>query len=253
MDLALVQCPNCLKVFQYYDYISHTEICRNYKINNSISNEDIDADDENEQDLENPARKPLKHYQQDLENSARKPLKHYQQDLENPARKPRKHYQQDLENPARKSNNKQDLENPARKPLKHYQQDLENPNINSIYYSNNYNNNNNGTSSFELFNPMFNRGFYNNINNNMNNNNSLENLVTNIENLDIGLGCENIEQYGCKIIISEVIECAICLNNYDIGSEFYLMKCLHSFCKICAEIWFDSRSFCPLCKANLKI
>ena len=223
MDLALVQCPNCVKVFQYYDYLSHQEICRNYENYNTLS--DIEADDENEQDLENPARK------------------HYEQDLENPTRT---HYEQDLENPTRK----------------HYQQDLENPNINPIYYSNNYNNNynNNGTSSFELFNPMFNRGFinhrYSNIDTNMDINqsdNSLENLLTNIENLDIGLGRDNLEQYGCKLNITEVIECAICLNNYDVGSEFYLMKCLHSFCKICAEVWFESRSFCPLCKTNLKL
>jgi len=179
MDLALVQCHNCLKVFQYYDYLSHTEICKNYENYNTLS--DIEADDENEGHGED-------------------------------------------------------------------------------YFE--YNKGARGAEALDLFNPMFNRGFYNNINNNMdidiNNNinlpeNSVENLLTNIENIDIGLGCENIEQYGCKIIISEVIECAICLNNYDIGSEFYLMKCLHSFCKICAELWFESRSFCPLCKTNLKL
>ena len=191
MDLALVQCPNCVKVFQYYDYISHSEICRNYEsftnnraqVDLSLTNEDIDADDENEDDDEDRIGDGI-----------------------------------------------------------------------GI---------GDGISIEDMYNPMFNRGFYNNMNNNMNNNmdidtnnisdNSLENLLTNIGNLDIGLGRENIEQYGCKIAIPEVIECTICLNAYDIGSEFYTMKCMHSFCKICSELWFESRSFCPLCKTNLKL
>jgi len=181
MDLALVQCPKCEKVFQYYDYLSHTKICRNYEsFTNYGALADIDADDENED-----------------------------------------YYSDD---------NRGEL----------------------------------GMSIIDIFNPMFNRGFtnhrYSNMDDNMDDNidintpdNSLENLLTNIDNLDIGLGRENIEQYGCKIAIQEETECAICLNNYDIGSEFYTMKCMHSFCKMCSEVWFESRSFCPLCKSNLKL
>ena len=190
MDLALVQCPNCVKVLQYYDYMSHQEICRNYesftykgfKGAEAPSAEALaDADDENEDEYED----------EDINYI-----------------------------------NKGEL----------------------------------GMSLIDMYNPMFNRGFTNNRYSNMNNNmdtdirdNSFENLLTNIENLDIGLGHENIEQYGCKIAIPEVIECAICLNAYDIGSEFYTMKCMHSFCKMCSEVWFESRSFCPLCNTNLKL
>ena len=193
MDLALVQCSKCEKVFQYYDYVSHTEICRNYE---SFTNKgargaealaDIDADDEYDDD--------------------------------------------DDENKNRIGD--------------------------GIGIGD-------GISIEDMYNPMFNRGFtnhrYSNMNNNIDNNmdtdmrdNSFENLLTNIGNLDIGLGRDNIEQYGCKIAIPEIIECTICLNTYDIGNEFYTMKCMHSFCKICSELWFESRSFCPLCKTNLKL
>jgi hypothetical protein len=205
MDLALVQCPNCVKVLQYYDYVSHQEICNNYEnltnkgardsfLEKPYQNKgfkgaealaDADADDENEDDDED-----------------------------------------------------------------------------EDYFD--YNKVELCMSLIDMYNPMFNRGFTNYRYSNMDNiidtniytnppNNSVENLLTNIENLDIGLGRENIEQYGYKIAISEVIECAICLNAYDIGSEFYTMKCMHSFCKICSELWFESRSFCPLCKTNLKL
>lgn len=188
MDLALVQCPNCVKVFQYYDYVSHSEICRKYEsftYNGALANEDIDADDEYDDD----------------EN--------------------------------------------------------ENRIGDGIGIGD-------GISIEDMFNPMYNRGFtnhrYSNMDDNMYNNmdtdirdNSFENLLTNIGNLDIGLGRDNIEQYGFKIAIPEIIECTICLNTYDIGSEFYTMKCMHSFCKMCSELWFESRSFCPLCKTNLKL
>ena len=194
MDLALVQCPNCVKVLQYYDYMSHQEICRNYesftykgfKGAEATSAEDpSDADDENEDENEDDDEDEDINYR-----------------------------------------NKGEL----------------------------------GMSLIDIYNPMFNRGFinhrYSNIDNNMDTDirdNSFENLLTNIENLDIGLGRENIEQYGCKIAITEEIECSICLNNYEIGSEFYNMKCMHSFCKMCSEVWFESRSFCPLCNTNLKL
>ena len=194
MDLALVQCPNCEKVFQYYDYVSHTEICRNYesftykgfKGASAPSAEALaDADDENEDDEDEDYFDYNKGFKGDSVSLA---------------------------------------------------------------------------EALDMYNPMFNRGFtnhrYSNMDDNMNTDmrdNSLANLLTNIVNLDIGLGRENIEQYGCKIAIPEITECSICLNNYDIGSEFYTMKCMHSFCKICSELWFESRSFCPLCKTNLKL
>ena len=204
MDLALVQCPNCVKVLQYYDYMSHQEICNNYESftnKGALTNEDIDADDENEDENEDE--------DEDYFDYRNKGFKGTEATLDD---------------------NRGEL----------------------------------GMSLIDMYNPMFNRGFinhrYSNMDDNMYNNmdtdirdNSFENLLTNIENLDIGLGRENIEQYGCIIAITEEIECSICLNNYEIGSEFYNMKCMHSFCKMCSEVWFESRSFCPLCNTNLKL
>jgi hypothetical protein len=205
MDLALVQCPNCVKVLQYYDYMSHQEICRNYE---NFTNKGA-----RDSFLEKP-------YQNKGFNGAEASSAEALADA-----------------------------------------DDENEDDNEDYFD--YNKVELGMSLIDMYNPMFNRGFTNHRYSNMDNiidtntnyvdDNSLENLLTNIENLDIGLGRENIEQYGCKIAILEIIECTICLNAYDIGSEFYTMKCMHSFCKMCSELWFESRSFCPLCKTNLKL
>ena len=206
MDLALVQCPKCVKVFQYYDYVSHQEICRNYE---NFTNKGA-----RDSFLEKP-------YQNKGFKGSEAPSAEALADID-------------------ADDEYDDDEN-------------ENRIGDGICIED-------GISIEDMFNPMFNRGFtnhrYSNMDDNMDINthdNSLENLLTNIGNLDIGLGRENIEQYGCKITITEEIECSICLNNYEIGSEFYNMKCMHSFCKICAELWFESRSFCPLCKTNLKL
>ena len=210
MDLALVQCPKCEKVFQYYDYVSHQEICRNY--------ESFTYKGARDSFLEKP-------YQNKGFKGAEAPSAEALADID-------------------ADDEYDDDEN-------------ENRIGDGIGIGD-------GISIEDMYNPMFNRGFtnhrYSNMDDNMYNNmdtdmrdNSFENLLTNIGNLDIGLGRDNIEQYGCKITITEEIECSICLNNYEIGSEFYNMKCMHSFCKICAELWFESRSFCPLCKTNLKL
>jgi hypothetical protein len=212
MDLALVQCPNCVKVLQYYDYMSHQEICRNYE--NFTNKEARDSF------LEKP-------YQNKGFKGAEAPSAEALADADD-------ENEDDDEDYFDYNNGFKGAEAPlAEAPL---------------------------DEVLDIYNPMFNRGFtnhrYSNMDDNMNTDmrdNSLANLLTNIENLDIGLGRDNIEQYGCKIAILEIIECAICLNAYDIGSEFYTMKCMHSFCKICSELWFESRSFCPLCKTNLKL
>ena len=110
----------------------------------------------------------------------------------------------------------------------------------------------------DLYNPMIDRGF-NNISNNTTNNyfNTIENNNINIQNnsdlpFDIGLGIENLSLYSTKIPIAEDSYCVICMNTYEKGNEFYLMKCLHSFCDECSKRWFDFKSVCPLCKTNMK-
>jgi len=114
----------------------------------------------------------------------------------------------------------------------------------------------------EIYNPMFNRGFYNELDSNggMNGvvndgvNNDINNIIQQVSriSIDTGLGSDNLLHYGNLEMILEQCECSICLNTYDIYSQFYKFKCNHAFCIICSETWFENNSYCPLCKTNLK-
>ncbi len=116
-----------------------------------------------------------------------------------------------------------------------------------------------------LYNPMLNRGFYNESEyNEFNtyNNNTDENplsLLTNQlltlnmnSNTGLGLGSDNLGLYSTLIPINTESYCVICMNTYDVGNNFYLMKCMHAFCIDCTKRWFDIKSLCTLCNTNLK-
>jgi len=113
-----------------------------------------------------------------------------------------------------------------------------------------------------LYNPMLNRGFYNESEYNEINtyNNTDENLLSLLTNQlltlnmnnNAGLGSDNLDLYSTLIPINTESYCVICMNTYDIGNNFYLMKCMHAFCIDCTKLWFDIKSLCPLCNTNLK-
>jgi len=102
---------------------------------------------------------------------------------------------------------------------------------------------NNSSNNVNLYNSMFNNGLNNNLFNDSQEN---DNIV------DIGLGIENLSLYSEKVPITENSDCVICMNTYQQGKIFYLMKCMHSFCDDCSKRWFDFKSVCPLCKTNMK-
>jgi len=118
----------------------------------------------------------------------------------------------------------------------------------TYYDYENYINNDNMISrtNSNLYNPMIGRGINQN-HNHLENQSSIQDL-----SVDIGLGIENLSLYGKKIPINEESYCVICMNTYEKGKSFYLMKCLHSFCDDCSKRWFDFKSICPLCKTNMK-
>ena len=66
------------------------------------------------------------------------------------------------------------------------------------------------------------------------------------------MNIENLSLYSEKVPITENSDCVICMNTYQQGKIFYLMKCMHSFCDDCSKRWFDFKSVCPLCKTNMK-
>ena len=180
MDLyntTLLTCSRCSNVYQYYDYLSHSETCN--IVSGSGYNSDIDTEIDNDED--------------------------------------------------------------------------DNEDDNEEHEGN------------DIYNPMFNRGFYNELDTNggMNDGmnggmnggmNDINNIIQQVSRItiDTGLGSDNLLQYGNLEMILEQCECSICLNTYDIYSQFYRFKCNHAFCTICSETWFENNSYCPLCKTNLK-
>jgi hypothetical protein len=63
----------------------------------------------------------------------------------------------------------------------------------------------------------------------------------------VGFGLKDINSFGMKITLTSNTECTICLETYNIGNEFYYMKCGHIFCLNCTEKWFKLNSKCPIC------
>ncbi|XP_052210896.1 RING-H2 finger protein ATL5-like [Diospyros lotus] len=49
------------------------------------------------------------------------------------------------------------------------------------------------------------------------------------------------------------LECAVCLSELEDGELFRILpKCGHSFHVDCIDMWFDSHSNCPLCRAPVR-
>ena len=112
------------------------------------------------------------------------------------------------------------------------------------------------TNSLNLYNPMLDRGF------NDYNTSPIDYITNQLSTFDFnsnydcefdsGIGIENLYLYSSRLPVISESYCIICMNTYEIGSEFYLIKCMHSFCVECGDKWFDIKSFCPLCKTNLR-
>lgn len=50
----------------------------------------------------------------------------------------------------------------------------------------------------------------------------------------------------------ENLECAVCLTEFKEGDKGRLLPgCYHSFHVECVDMWLDSRSTCPLCRAAI--
>ena len=50
----------------------------------------------------------------------------------------------------------------------------------------------------------------------------------------------------------EILECAVCLTEFKEGDKGRLLPgCCHSFHVECVDMWLDSHSTCPLCRATV--
>lgn len=197
----LISCNKCYNVYQYYDYLSHSEVC--------ISSGNI-----------------INNYVNNYENN----------------------------------NANMDIEDEADE----YEdgEDDEADDDNDTYINYDYINDSNNTNmTYDLYNPFINRNF---INNNNNENDNINNLSNYMENININnsnqnqnynqshstIGIKDLSLYSIIKHIPEDLSCTICLNNYNKGSEFYIMNCNHSFCVTCTERWFKSNTCCPLCRKS---
>ncbi len=114
-----------------------------------------------------------------------------------------------------------------------------------------YSHNTSRISNVDLYNPMIENNFNTALNLETNNNNN-NNNDNGYPDIDIGIGIENLSLYSEKKQIIEETYCVICMNTFETGNSFYLMKCTHAFCDECSKKWFDFKSVCPLCKTNMK-
>ena len=59
---------------------------------------------------------------------------------------------------------------------------------------------------------------------------------------------------NCKTIDSiPDYECAICLENYNIGDKVNTLKCndIHTFHHTCMLEWVKTNDICPMCRENI--
>ena len=204
----LVNCPNCYKVFKYYDYLSHGEVCNGGEVNNIDwnyggneymlhENGEYESDDEREaeDELEYIALSRYNNLSSSLQESA-SPLNNIRLNGIN---------------------------------------DVSGRNLLEMSLIDDIMRNRRGGNEIHMMDIQ------------------MEAIMQGLNNVDIGLGKENLEMYGNRYKTLHATNCIICFNTYSAGEDFYMTKCMHTFCKECSERWFEYRSLCPLCNRNLKI
>ena len=48
-------------------------------------------------------------------------------------------------------------------------------------------------------------------------------------------------------------DCAVCLEEFEIGTNVTKLKCGHLFCSECIEEWLSKSITCPCCRQSLEI
>lgn len=63
----------------------------------------------------------------------------------------------------------------------------------------------------------------------------------------------SIEAMPCVEIREEGLECAICLEEFEVGGVAKAMPCNHRFHGVCIEKWLGIHGSCPVCRHNMPV
>ena len=64
-----------------------------------------------------------------------------------------------------------------------------------------------------------------------------------------GLKVENVSQI---VVLEEKTKCPICLEDFDSGEKFRMVKCNHNFCDECLSDWLEENKKCPVCMIEIE-
>ncbi|PNX79567.1 E3 ubiquitin-protein ligase ring1-like protein, partial [Trifolium pratense] len=53
--------------------------------------------------------------------------------------------------------------------------------------------------------------------------------------------------------INENLQCSVCLDDFEVGSEANEMQCKHRFHNACILLWLELHSSCPVCRYQLRV
>lgn len=67
-----------------------------------------------------------------------------------------------------------------------------------------------------------------------------------------GLSSEIIETLPVSAVTDTSKTCSICLENYKTDELLIILPCIHSFHKLCLEVWIRSHAICPICRQTIR-
>lgn len=62
----------------------------------------------------------------------------------------------------------------------------------------------------------------------------------------------SVQKVSTIFSLEEKTKCPICLDDFDVGEKFRIIKCQHSFCDECLEDWLEENKKCPVCMIEIE-
>lgn len=74
----------------------------------------------------------------------------------------------------------------------------------------------------------------------------------NSDEISSGLSSEIIETLSVSAVTDTSQSCSICLENYKTDELLTILPCIHSFHKLCLDVWIRSHTTCPICRETIR-